>query len=67
MMGTIVSLLVFVSGESVGDETLLTLRIVAIMMLLATWTFSALMIAFGAYMELKTDEQEQVLDEETEG
>lgn len=65
LIGTIVSLLIIVGDQFVGEDSFLSVRLFALVVLLSTWTFSALMIACGAYMELRANQQGAEPDEGT--
>lgn len=67
LIGTIVSLLIIVGDQFVGEDSIMPVRLFAIVILLSTWTFSALIIACGAYMEFRSDAQEMALHEGSEG
>jgi len=66
LIGTVVSLLIIVGDQFVGEDSFLPVRLFALVVLLSTWTFSALIITCGAYMEFRANDQGTEPDEGTE-
>ena len=66
LIGTATSLLIFVGDESVNGDMFLPVRLFALVILLSTWVFSALMISCGAYMEFRVNQHETELHEGSE-
>jgi len=63
LIGTAASLLIIIGDESGNGDMFLPVRLFALLILLSTWVFSALMISCGAYMEFRANEQEEAARE----
>jgi len=66
LIGTAVSAVIIVGDVSAGENSFLPVQLFGLVILLTTWTFSALLIVIGSYVEFRADEQEIGSDAEPE-